>query len=181
LKNFDCLSSTLDLGKGITRPIFSQTRSPGSASSSGLGTPWSTPTNVLTSNDVRTSSSVSSSSTPTLQTLSYGFSIPDWAKLLGFELSVERQDSLNGGGVRDLSVFLRKLAGIVGVNKATAVIWTGADTVATYGGPTDLWGATWSPADVNNGGFGSALTAQEIGVAPGTPAIDHIAITVYYR
>jgi hypothetical protein len=52
----------------------------------------------------------------------------------------------------------------------------------TYGSSTDLWGTTWTPADINAAGFGAALAVTEISSrgANETAHVDHITITVHY-
>lgn len=63
-------------------------------------------------------------------------------------------------------------------DKASASNWPQSDAYATYGSNTDLWGETWTVAQINSSGFGVVLSA--IGVGSGTAFVDHIRITVYY-
>lgn len=61
--------------------------------------------------------------------------------------------------VYDNRVSLVKSNGTIGtVNKAYSTFWPTSDTVAVYGGPTDLWGESWSPADINDADFGAVLS-----------------------
>lgn len=70
-------------------------------------------------------------------------------------------DSFGGASVVDNVVSLVKADGSIGTtNKASAIVWDTTDTIATYGGQTDLWGETWSPADINNANFGAVLSAK---------------------
>jgi hypothetical protein len=55
--------------------------------------------------------------------------------------------------------------------------WPDQDTYEVYGGPTDLWGTTWTLADINATNFGVAFKADadnSIG------SVDQVRITVYY-
>lgn len=157
-------------------------RSPGTASNVSLGAQaWTDPDNVMTSNDAWAACPLDGSQSDELRVTNFGFSIPAGATILGIELRVERSMTPLGGEIRDLSVRLRKAAGAVGDNKASAGLWPdGTDAIATYGGPTDLWGTTWSPADINDSGFGAAIRAEEAGVNPMTAQVDHITLTVYH-
>jgi hypothetical protein len=77
----------------------------------------------------------------------------------------------------DNSVRLRKNSGIVGSDRAVlGAEWPTGDTYAVYGGPTDLWGTTWTYADVNHINFAGMLSAI---VQGGTVRVDHITMTVY--
>lgn len=48
---------------------------------------------------------------------------------------------------------------ISGDNKATFSAFPATESYKTYGGPSDLWGATLSPAIVNSSDFGFVLSA----------------------
>lgn len=51
----------------------------------------------------------------------------------------------------------------------------------TFGGPTDLWGTTWSSTDVGGGsGFSVNLQAIEAGGVATTFNVDYVQITVYF-
>lgn len=90
--------------------------------------------------------------------------------------------SLRRAAVQDNSVRLRKATGYVGTNKAfTVVDWSNTDeTYTTYGGPGDLWGTTWTAAEVNDALFGVGIAADINGTnGTITASIDHIQITVF--
>ena len=54
------------------------------------------------------------------------------------------------------------------------------NTLATFGGPNDLWGTTWTPADVNDPAFGAAIQAQINNAAENLLfSVDYVRITVY--
>lgn len=59
----------------------------------------------------------------------------------------------------DTTVSIVRADGSVGsTNKAQAGAWSGTETVVSYGGTTDLWGETWTPADINDSDFGAVLS-----------------------
>jgi hypothetical protein len=52
---------------------------------------------------------------------------------------------------------------------------------AVYGGPEDLWGETWTPADLNSEDFGVALNAIYTDTAGnGRAYVDIVYVTVNY-
>lgn len=115
----------------------------------------------------------------------FGFNIPTAATICGIAVSIERSAgglSL-GGGVEDASVRIIKNGSITGTDHASAAGWGSSDVVATYGNSTDIWGVTWTPADINASNFGVAVAASlQAGLASVTLSarIDHITVTVYY-
>jgi hypothetical protein len=107
----------------------------------------------------------------------YGFAIPAGAVINGIVVEVRRHGE--GEGVEDASVKLVKAGSVAGTDRAAAGAWPGSDATMVYGSPTDLWGTTWTVAQVNAEGFGAAISAKVdfLGVKP---AVDVITITVYY-
>lgn len=55
--------------------------------------------------------------------------------------------------------------------------WPDTDTYISYGGLADLWGTTWTPAQINAANFGVSLQANALNA---TAFVDHIRITVRY-
>ncbi len=77
----------------------------------------------------------------------------------------------------DQSVRLLKAGVITGNDYAqTASAWTTTDTYTTYGGAADLWGTSWTEAEVNASNFGAVFSAS---VQNGTARVDHIRISIY--
>lgn len=44
------------------------------------------------------------------------------------------------------------------INGITVDVWWSSGTI-TYGGPSTLWGTTWTPSEINNSGFGVQVSA----------------------
>lgn len=115
---------------------------------------------------------------------SFGFAIPAGATIDGIVVEIDRR--CFAGSAVDNRVQLAKgtaFANLVGTNKASATAWPTTSTIATYGSPTDLWGATWTPAEVNDNAISTAFavflsvkaTANNTDVG-----VDFIRATVYY-
>jgi len=67
---------------------------------------------------------------------------------------------------------------VVGNDKSTDTRYYPTTTV-TYGGASDLWGTSWTAADINNSGFGVGYIAHADSDGIRT-YIEFMRITVYY-
>lgn len=136
------------------------------------GTPYATA--VLTKN---------SRYTNYLQGTNYSFSIPDSATITGIEVVINHMSSGNNPSIYDNIVSLVKAGVITLDNKAALTPWLkGSFSTSTYGSSIDLWGSTWTPADINDPNFGVALAAyrQNQGNNLRAAMVDSMKITVYY-
>jgi len=112
------------------------------------------------------------------------FALPPQSIITGIEVSVTRREGTSAyGAIKDRSIKIVKGGTISGTEHSTGAVWgnTTATTV-TYGSSTDLWGTTWTPADINAATFGAAIAVTEISSrgASETAYIDNITITVHY-
>lgn len=112
-----------------------------------------------------------------LKATGFGFAIPPDATIDGILVEIERSSTLISA-TQDSSVKLVKAGTAGGAERATGGTWPTSDAYASYGGPTDLWGQTWTPADINASTFGVAVAASAALAATGR--IDHVRITVYW-
>jgi hypothetical protein len=116
----------------------------------------------------------------------FGFSIPTTNTICGISATIYRANTSVislGGSVSDNSVRLTTAGALTGSDKASGTAWpNGTITAAVYGSSLDLWGTTVLPTDINNNGFGLAVSANikttSLGVIP-IAAIDQITLTVY--
>lgn len=157
------------------------------AATNGAGSrPWGNPTNCYASDDSRaihTHTFTGASTTNALIASGFDFSaIPSGATIDGIVLDVERSCSNTAGSPRDSSVRLTKDGStFVGSDKASGTTWPTTDAYTTYGGVADLWGTTWTLAEIQASTFGVAVSAQRDAVKGFVEVrIDHIRITVYY-
>ena len=104
----------------------------------------------------------------------FGFSIPATATITGITATFTRyKSSINGtrgatgATVKDTTIQLLKNGAAVGSNFAqTSTDWTTSPLATTYGGSANLWGTTWTPADINNANFGIEIdVAAKAGTA----------------
>jgi hypothetical protein len=111
-----------------------------------------------------------------LEATAFGFSISNAAVITGIQVDVER--SALAFSTSDNAVRIVKGGTIGTTDKSAAGAWPyfyGA--VVTYGGDGDLWGETWTAADIEDPGFGFAISAAN--VSEGV-AITAISITVFH-
>ena len=177
-----------------------------STNDGGLGyTLWTNPNNILlhdgsfatcpTGGTVYHASSpvVYYTSTGVLVGGTYGFAIPAGATLTGFivEASVKTTEAggtLNASGFQ-ISAHITKAGSPVGsLHQSLIYALNGTAQYYSLGNSTDLWGSTWTPAEVNAAGFGIYITIVNRWSVPSgtytlstvTNYVDDIRITVYY-
>lgn len=79
--------------------------------------------------------------------------------------------------VVDSAVKVFKAGVAVGDNKASATEWGTTEEDFTYGAADDLWGTTWTPAEVNASTFGLGVS---VSATAGTAGVDVVTLSVYY-
>lgn len=150
---------------------------------------WTNPSNAATSNDTNALAQlIGDESSYYLKATNFGFNIPSSATILGVKAEVERRFDQAGGGacqIYDNAVRLIKGGTIQSTDKSNVSTWPSSDAYQTYGGATDLWGTTWTPAEINASDFGFTISAIGLYTLFFTQIcnvqIDHIRITVYYN
>jgi len=80
--------------------------------------------------------------------------------------------------INDTDVTLLKAGVATGSNKASGVAWSAVAGNTSYGGAADLWGAAWTPADINAATFGVQLSANSASTV--SAQVDYMQITVTY-
>jgi hypothetical protein len=166
---------------------------PGTGASSGGGIAWTSPGNVTANDSVFATAAIpfnAGGTTANLQATNFGFAVPGTATIYGITIAVNKRQSatnVSTGRVTDLTVQLLKAGVATGNNKAdTVTLWPLNNTAATstYGGSMDLWGSTWTPADVNGANFGVQIAATHpglgVGVGNDTVGVDYVQITIIY-
>ena len=110
----------------------------------------------------------------------FGFSIPGTATILGIEVNIVREGpAINT--IRDTTVLISQNGILASSNYKSGTFWPATYANQLYGGPSDLWGLTWVPADINN-----PATAVRLGVYNTTASsvsgvnVDYVSMTVYY-
>jgi hypothetical protein len=88
----------------------------------------------------------------------------------------------SSGNVYDGFVKLEK-GGTIGGNsdaQPSTNLWATSDMTHSYGSPSDLWGQTWTPADINTVNFGLSFQATTDAAGGQVMSVNYITVTVYY-
>lgn len=107
-----------------------------------------------------TVSSGSTFSSDPLKMTNFGFSIPSGSTIVGIAAAIKWTRFASAAGnltLADSVVQLLKAGTAVGNNEASGNLLPDAVAVASYGSEGDLWGTTWTPAQVNASNFGLEL------------------------
>ncbi|MCX8174877.1 MAG: DUF5011 domain-containing protein [Candidatus Micrarchaeota archaeon] len=153
---------------------------------SGADYQWSNPSRAQASDNQYATTTLSQSSGVSyyLNATNFSFNLPSNAVITGIEVAIERRQACASGSctsnVTDVEVRLQKNGALVGNNKAKATAWPTTDSTAIYGGPSDLWGASWTAADINSIKTGVVLSVNRTPGGSRNLYVDYINMTVYY-
>lgn len=197
----------LDLAHGPLAPLLGCGRAGGAAASAGPNYPGSAassasgeaePSTVAVETPENASAADSSYAIvriegggtavgEVLRVSDFGFELPGGATVAGITVEVGRKLTNGDGNTNQRATdLLAKLdkggmgGGLVGDNKARNEFFADSDEVATYGGAADLWGATWTPAEVNDAAFGVAYQWNVLSSGDNTALVDFVRVTVHY-
>lgn len=137
----------------------------GSGNWSFVGTQW------------RSNFNPGSSALANLVFMGFGFSIPPTATILGIIVTSTLVSQATTAGTLS-QVALYYMNAVLGTIKTPGTNFTTTPTPQSYGSTSDLWGASLTPAIVNDPSFGFAMaaTCDSIRVFIGQP----FQVTVYY-
>ena len=165
----------------------SPTSADGSSQAGGGTITWTNPTYATSSDNYRATAALPKGVISYyLQVTGFNFNIPTNARIDGIVVEVERSIAETTTYTKDNSIKIIQGGAISGNEYAdTATAWpiNSGDAYATYGGSSDLWGLSWTAADINSSNFGVAVQAKNTKVKAAftnTAQVDHIRITVYY-
>jgi hypothetical protein len=149
---------------------------------------WTNPTNAVSSNNtyatVAGDGSGDTLQSHYLKATNFGFSIPGGATISGIVVEVEAKD--DGLATNKINLVRLVKGGAIQPQSQAAdspAALTTTDTYKVYGSSSQLWGQTWTDADINASTFGVVVAAQLDFLGSGvvsTASIDHIRITIYY-
>lgn len=157
--------------------------SPGTlANDATVGTvAWTNPGNAAASDNVYATAAITGPDfTNYLKATNFGFTIPTGVTINGITVDTEmKRDAVD---IRNVYAKIVK-GGVIGTtnlasNNVTDIQTT--DTYKTYGSSANLWGLTWTAADINASNFGFVISSQSQNGSSGSVYIDHIRISVTY-
>lgn len=173
---------------GITHP---QTpigpNNPSASTTAGTGVNWNNTSNGYMSDDsrARTDNMQTNDISEYLIYTGFNFTVPIISStVVGIKVEIERRINSGDGNMRDETIILTKDGtSSTGSNYAnTSTNWPSSDDIASYGGNSNKWGTTWTPAEINASTFGVMIKVKKRNPAGDLRAqIDHVKITVYYN
>lgn len=142
---------------------------------------WSNPSNCVSSNDSRATSLCDKNTSQYLHATNPNPAVPAGSTINGIEVRIERSAGAESAwNVLDVTVQLIKAGSRVGSNlNDGATAWPGTDTNKDYGGSSNLWGTTWTAAEVNASNFGVAIRANCLD-GQRSARVDAVWINIHY-
>jgi len=146
---------------------------------------WSNPLNALDNDGLNASVTLSQAllgvrASHCLELTGFNFNVPDCAVITGVSMTLGGSSSVDNAEDR----IIRLLSGgsYLGSNQAQGT-WPTSGTLA-YGGTTDTWGSTLTPAMVNSSDFGTIIKVgidlQLFNNADVFVNVDYVEMTVHY-
>lgn len=165
-------------------PVTDGPKAASSAVNTGGTIGWANPNNAISSDNLRTTLSFTGSASTTVANFGYldvtdfGFNIPSGVTIASIDANIEMvRTGGTTGEARTNTVQLLKAGVRTGTNKSVATNVSTVESVRSHGG--DLWGTTWTPAQINASNFGVSIRA--VGSTATTNRVlevDQVTITV---
>lgn len=148
---------------------------------------WTGAGNIFTSNDAYATVSLNSPTTEResdyLQASTFGYALGGAVQILGIKVEVEIALPSSSQTINHtLYAVLLKGGTPIGDTKSVSIT-SATDAYVTLGSTSELWGTTWTPADINAVTFGVQLWVKQTNTGFTGPytsdwRIDHVRITV---
>jgi len=114
-----------------------------------------------------------------LQATDFGFDLAADTVVTGISVEVVR--SSLSAGILDNAIRLVRGGSVGSVDRVTTDIWSKDEVTVIYGGLGDLWGESWTPADINAADFGVAFSVKYAHTAGNDwPYVHAMRIKVHY-
>lgn len=146
----------------------------------GGSTAWSNPNNSLIEDGIFADSVINTTGqSDLLEGTVFGFAIPTTETILGIQVDVKcfkTKTGLISLQPTDCQVQLMKSGTLVG----SAISGNGGSSLAfsTFGGPTSLWGTTWTPTEINTQ-LGTAFRGFGLVGKNYHWFVDYVKVTIY--
>lgn len=139
---------------------------------------WTNPSNAFSSNDNRTDTTVANNKQ---DYYTFGFSLPPMGNINGIEVRVEAAGSLFNSTTIGVELSWDGGATYTAAGKSFSVAAGAADALYTLGGSADVWGHTFTFAQMSDSNFRLRINANVIDPdVPRSAQIDGIEVKVYY-
>lgn len=150
---------------------------------------WTSPSSTAANEGIYATKNITSTSdSGILDTNTLQFTIPTGATINGIQVSVTGHCSIGGkcdlgdtNALGNIGIQLTKSVGVgTGTGKTDTTTWNSTDLTFSYGSVSDLWGTTWSVADINSSGFGVNINVENTDTITRTASVDSILVTVTF-
>lgn len=201
--NVEEATATLDVFNRATKPtvswyqklinkVFAQTSGPNfpgtAADDASVGTIAWTSINNIKADDGSFAQAILTGSNPNshyAEGTNFSFAIPAGSTINGITVEWKKRVGLITGGdtVQDNAVRIIKGGVVQTTDKSDGTTWASVFGYTVYGGASDLWGATWTSADINASTFGAAMQARlnfALSTDAGRAQLDAVRITIAY-
>lgn len=139
---------------------------------------WTNPGNITSDNgSAATASWAAFGNTDYLRCTNFGVSLPAGAGITGISVRMDKQATTTGSF--HLSLYLTKNGTSTAGYEKSFALSTGLEEKGWLG---NLWGTTWTKAEVEATTFGCLITGlDDLGYSGGSAAIDYVQIKVHYN
>jgi len=121
---------------------------------------WSNAVNVQTDNtSYAEATSGGREESDRLKVVDFAFGTDPTGTIDGIEARIRWKSE--GAAFAQTNVRLIKGGTVTGSNKSTGATIPSSNQTVDFGSPADLWGLTWTPADVTASSFGVAFQAED--------------------
>jgi len=108
----------------------------------------------------------------------FSHTVPTDATIDGIEIAIRWRSE--GGDYDQTKIQLIKVATTVGTDKSTGSSIPSSNQTITFGGAADLWGITWTPAEVNAATFGVAIGVEDTTSRSDDIYIEYVSSSITY-
>lgn len=157
------------------------------ANITGVGTQaWASPGNITAddSADANGDAADKSEQMNWLVGSNFGFAIPGGSTIDGIEARLQAYDTAGTNGLSDIThVVIYKDNSTPGNDlEAGTTNVSLTPTNYDYGDSAELWGLSWTPAEINSSNFQLriSMNSNEAGSVAGNPRVDFLAVNVHY-
>lgn len=157
------------------------------ASDSTVGSvAWTNPGNAVLSDNVyavATSLPAATGVSQYLKLTNWGFALPASAVVDGIRCDWERKAQATSS-LKTNSIKLVKAGTITGTEQlgSDTAFYTTSDVTFSHGSSANLWGTTWTDAEVNHSGFGVVISVKNLHATVAcTASIDFVRLIVAYH
>lgn len=136
---------------------------------------WTNPQNIELADGVFATCVPGVATTDDLRGGTFGFAIVGTDTINGILLEVSGKAAT--GAAENFNTVVLEGGGGASANRAAGTLTT-VNSIFSFGGAADLWGTTWTPAQINAAAFVANVTLLSNGTPPGVVSIDFFRITV---